>query len=85
MLIYKIQKLIKVTNTVKEFREADKMKCTNPNCSYKWTPRTKKPKTCPKCRQYLKEGEKPQKENKFRTSDGWIVFKARKSKEVKNE
>ena len=28
--------------------------CTNPNCGYEWEPKKKKPKSCPKCRQYLK-------------------------------
>jgi len=34
--------------------EGKTMKCTNPNCKYEWTPKKKKPKCCPKCRQYLK-------------------------------
>lgn len=29
--------------------------CTNKNCLYTWKPKVKKPKSCPKCRQYLKE------------------------------
>lgn len=28
--------------------------CTNPYCGYKWKPRTEKPLSCPKCKQYLK-------------------------------
>ena len=31
------------------------MKCTNPNCRYEWNPRTKLPKSCPKCKNYLKQ------------------------------
>ena len=34
------------------------MKCTNPNCKYVWTPKKKKPVSCPRCRQYLKGGKK---------------------------
>ena len=30
------------------------MKCTNKNCGYGWEPKKKSPKSCPKCRQYLK-------------------------------
>ena len=28
--------------------------CTNPNCKYEWSVRVLKPKSCPKCRQYLR-------------------------------
>lgn len=30
------------------------MKCTNQNCQYEWKAKTKAPKSCPRCRQYLK-------------------------------
>lgn len=30
------------------------MKCTNPNCLYEWEPKVKNPKSCPRCRQYLR-------------------------------
>jgi ssDNA-binding Zn-finger/Zn-ribbon topoisomerase 1 len=29
--------------------------CTNPHCAYQWKPKVKEPKSCPKCRQYLKK------------------------------
>jgi len=29
------------------------------HCKYKWTPRTPKPKACPKCKYYLQEPSQP--------------------------
>jgi ssDNA-binding Zn-finger/Zn-ribbon topoisomerase 1 len=37
-------------------RAADELiTCTNPHCAYQWKPKVKQPKSCPKCRQYLKK------------------------------
>lgn len=34
-----------------------RMKCTNKKCGYRWKPNIEKPKTCPKCKNYIKYPE----------------------------
>lgn len=41
-------------------------KCTNPNCGYEWNPRVPNPKSCPACKQYLKEKKLQAEESKVK-------------------
>ena len=38
------------------------MKCPRPSCKYEWKARTKSPRACPNCKQYLRYGSTNRKE-----------------------
>jgi len=47
--------------------------CTNAHCAYQWKPKLKQPKSCPKCRQYLKK--KPAVQSTDPTGDSRVQAK----------
>ena len=45
------------------------MKCTNPNCLYEWAPKVKNPKSCPRCRQYLRHRNVGERNGQWKGKD----------------